>query len=131
MSRFSADRGETQAALDQSQTLPMLSSQQVVFLEEAEAIEKLGEKNREDTVERIVNYLQDPAPFTILVIEAEKLDMRMVLGKKLAELALVVEVGLSERVEERIGAAEALAKAMANEQGALLKKALRKTWRSL
>ena len=26
VSRFSADRGETQAALDQSQTLPMLSS---------------------------------------------------------------------------------------------------------
>lgn len=122
VSRFSADRGETPAALDQAQTLPMLSSQQVVFLEEAEAIEKLGEKNREDTVDRIITYLQDPAPFTILVLEAEKLDMRMVLGKKLAELALVVEVGLSERVEERMGAAEALAKAMAKEQGVAFEK---------
>jgi DNA polymerase III subunit delta len=117
VSRFSADRGETQDALDQSQTLPMLSSQQVVFLEEAEAIEKLGEKAREEAVERIAAYLQDPAPFTIFVIEAEKLDMRMVLGKKLAELTLVVEVGLGERVEERIGAAEALAHAMAKEHG--------------
>jgi DNA polymerase III subunit delta len=117
VSRFSADRGETQAALDQSQTLPMLSSQQVVFLEEAEAIEKLGEKAREDAVERIVAYVQDPAPFTILVIEAEKLDMRMLLGKKLAELALVVEVGLNDKTEDRLGAAVGLAKALAREQG--------------
>ena len=44
ISRFSAQRGETQAALEQAQTLPMLSPQQVVFLEDGEAIEKLGEK---------------------------------------------------------------------------------------
>ncbi|MGB7846239.1 MAG: DNA polymerase III subunit delta [Candidatus Acidiferrum sp.] len=116
VSRFSADRGDTQAALDQSQSLPMLSSQQVVFLEEAEAIEKLGEKAREETVQSIVGYLQDPAPFTILVIEAEKLDMRMLLGKKLADLALVVEVGLGDRPDDRLGAAEGLAKALAKEQ---------------
>jgi DNA polymerase III subunit delta len=116
VSRFSADRGETQSALQQSQTLPMLSSQQVVFLEEAEAIEKLGEKAREDAVNYLVWYLQDPAPFTILVIEAEKLDMRMLLGKKLADLALVVEVGLGDKPEDRLGAAEVLAKALAKEQ---------------
>lgn len=40
LSRFSAARGEGQAALDQAQTMPMLSPQQVVFLEEAEAIEE-------------------------------------------------------------------------------------------
>ena len=34
VSRFSAERGDIQAALDQAQTLPMLSPQQVVFLEE-------------------------------------------------------------------------------------------------
>ncbi len=122
VSRFSAQRGETRAALDQSQTLPMLSSQQVVFLEHAEAIEKLGEKAREEAVERIVTYVQDPAPFTVLVIEAEKLDMRMVLGKKLADLALVVEVGLGDRAHERIIAAEALAKTMAREQGVSFEK---------
>ena len=122
VSRFSADRGETQGALDQAQTLPMLSSRQVVFLEEAEAIERLGEKAREENLERIVAYLQDPAPFTVLVIEAEKLDMRMLLGKKLAELTVVVEVGLSERAEERIDAAEALAKTMAKEQGVTFEK---------
>ena len=117
VSRFSADRGETQAALEQCQTLPMLSKQQVVFLEGAEAIEKLGERAREEAVESIEAYLQDPAPFTVLVIEAEKLDMRMQLGKKLAELALVVEVGLGDRLEERTGAAVGLGKALAKEQG--------------
>ena len=117
VSRFSADRGGIQAALEQSQTLPMLSKQQVVFLEEAEAIEKLGEKAREESLDGIVAYLQDPAPFTVFVIEAAKLDMRMQLGKKLSELALVVEVGLSDNQEERVGAAVGLGKALAKEQG--------------
>jgi len=117
VSRYSADRGETQAALEQSQTLPMLAKQQVVFLEEAEAIEKLGEKAREEAIERIEAYLQDPAPFTVLVIEAEKLDMRMQLGKKLSEQTLVVEVGLGDRIEDRIGAAVGLGKALAKERG--------------
>ncbi len=50
VSRYSAERGETQAALEQAQTLPMLSPLQVVFLEDGEAIEKLGEKNRDQAV---------------------------------------------------------------------------------
>jgi DNA polymerase-3 subunit delta len=122
VSRFSAGRGETRDALNQSQTLPMLSSQQVIFLEEAEAIEKFGEKAREEAIEDIEAYLGDPAPFTILVIEAAKLDMRMLLGKKLADLALVVEVGLGDKEEDRLGAAEALAKALAHEQGVAFEK---------
>ena len=122
VSRFSAGRGETRDALNQSQTLPMLSSQQVIFLEEAEAIEKFGEKAREEAIEDIEAYLGDPAPFTILVIEAAKLDMRMLLGKKLADLALVVEVGLGDKQEDRLGAAEALAKALAHEQGVAFEK---------
>jgi len=122
VSRFSAERGETAAALDQCQSLPMLARQQVVFLEDAEAIEKLGEKAREDAVERLVAYLDDPAPFTVFVMEAEKLDMRMMLGKKLAELALVADVGLGERVEDRVDAAEALGKVMARERGVTFEK---------
>lgn len=117
VSRFSAQRGETQAALDQAQTLPMLSPQQVVFLEEAEAIEKLGEKNREETVEEIAVYLENAAPFTVLVLEASGLDQRMKLAKLLAEKALVVDVGASEDDEQRIAAAVGLAKALAKEQG--------------
>jgi DNA polymerase-3 subunit delta len=122
VSRFSADRGETQAALDQAQTLPMLSSKQVVFLEEAEAIEALGEKNRKEAVESILAYLQDPAPFTVLVIEAAKLDMRMQLGKNLADEALVVEVGTGDNPESRIAAATEVARDLAKQKGIELEK---------
>jgi len=117
VSRFSAQRGETQAAMDQAQTLPMLSPRQVVFLEDAEAIEKLGEKNREETVEAIEAYLENPAPFTVLVVEASGLDQRMKLAKLLAEKALVVDVGASEDTDERVAAAVGLAKTLAKEQG--------------
>jgi DNA polymerase-3 subunit delta len=117
VSRYSADRGETQAAVDQAQTLPMLSPQQVVFLEEAEAIEKLGEKNREEAVAQLDAYLENPAPFTVLVVEASGLDQRMKLGKLLAEKTLVVEVGLGENLGERQAAAMALARAIAKEEG--------------
>ena len=117
VSRFSADRGETEAALGQSQTLPMLSPQQVVFLEEAEAIEKLGDKNREATVEALEAYLNDPAPFTILVIEANVLDQRMKFAKLLAEKAFVVDVGVSEDADQRIAAGLGLARSLGKEQG--------------
>jgi len=117
VSRFSADRGEVQAAMDQAQTLPMLSPRQLVFLEEAEAIEKLGEKAREAAVESLGAYLENPAPFTILVIEASSLDQRTRLAKLLAEKALVVEVGLGENMEERVRAAAGLAKVLAGEYG--------------
>ncbi len=117
VSRFSADREETQAALEQAQTLPMLSPRQVVFLEEAEAIEALGEKNRKETVEGILAYLKDPAPFTVLVIEAAKLDMRMQLGKNLAEEILVVEVGTGDNPEAKIAGAAKVAQSLAKEKG--------------
>jgi DNA polymerase-3 subunit delta len=117
ISRFSADRGETQPAMDQAQTLPMLSPLQIVFLEEAEAIEKLGEKSRDEAVKAVESYLDNPAPFTILVVEAAGLDQRMRLAKLLGEKSLVVEVSLSEHAGERIAAAAGLAKSLAKEQG--------------
>lgn len=122
ISRFSADSGETQAAMDQAQTLPMLSPQQVVFLEDAEAIEKLGEKARDETVETIEAYLENPASFTVLVIEASGLDQRMRLAKVLLDRALVVEVGLGATVDERVAAAAVLAKSLAKEEGVELEK---------
>jgi DNA polymerase-3 subunit delta len=117
ISRFSAKNGETQAALDQAQTLPMLSPQQVVFLEDAETIEKLGEKNRDETVKTIEEYLANPAPFTVLVIEASALDQRMRLAKLLSEKTVVVDVGAGEDAAERIVAAVGLARTLAKEQG--------------
>ncbi len=116
VSRYSADRGETQTALEQAQTLPMLARLQIVFLEDAEAIEKFGEKNREEAVAQLEAYLEDPAPFTVFVAEATGLDQRMKLGKLLAEKTLVVECGLGDNLNERQTAAVALARAIAKEQ---------------
>src|SRR5258708_34404035 len=84
VSRYSAEGGESQAAFEQAQTLPMLSPQQVVFLEDVEAIEKLGEKNRDEAVAQLGADLENPAPFTVRVVEATGLDQRMKLGKRLA-----------------------------------------------
>ncbi|MGC0774509.1 MAG: DNA polymerase III subunit delta, partial [Candidatus Acidiferrum sp.] len=117
VSRYSAGRGETQAALDQAQTMAMLSPVQVVFLEEAEAIEKLGEKNREEAVAQLAAYLEDPAPFTMLVVEATSLDQRMKLGKLLAEKTLVVACGLGENQDQRQSSAVAFARTIAKEEG--------------
>ena len=117
VSRYSADRGETQTALEQAQTMAMLSPVQVIFLEDAEAIEGLGEKNRDAIVDLLTSYFENPAPFTVLVIEATQLDQRMKWGKLLADKALVVECGLGENLNERQAAAVALARAMAKEQG--------------
>ncbi len=117
VSRFSAERGDIEAALDQAQTLPMLSPQQVVFLENSEAIEEFADKKREDAVELLESYLADPAPFTVLVLEAAQLDQRMKLSKLLVEKSLVVTVGLGDDPNQRNAAAVALARSLAKEQG--------------
>jgi DNA polymerase-3 subunit delta len=116
VSRYSAGRDETQAALEQAQTLPMLSPQQVVFLEDSEAIEKMGEKNRDQATALLEGYLDDPAPFTVLVVEATRLDQRMKLAKLLMGKTLVVEVGLGEDADDRQKAAVTLARAIGKEK---------------
>src|SRR5260370_3166667 len=103
--------------MDQAQTMAMLSTQQVVFLEDAEALEKLGEKNRDEAVAQLGAYLEDPAPFTVLVVEGTGLEQRRKLGKLLAEKGRVVECGLGDKAGERQAAAVALARVIAKEQG--------------
>jgi DNA polymerase-3 subunit delta len=120
VSRFSADRGEIEQALGAAQMLPMLAQQQVIFIEDLEWIEKLGEKNREATVDAIAEYLENPAPFTALVLEAKSLDQRMKLGKLLLDRALVVEVGLGDDPEARLATATTLAETFAREENVKL-----------
>jgi len=117
VSRFSADRNEVRAALDQAQTLPMLSPQQLVFLEDAEVIESFTEKKRDQALELLESYLENAASFTILVVEATALDQRMRLAKLLAEKSLVVQVTLGENQNDRLSSAVALARVMAKEDG--------------
>jgi DNA polymerase-3 subunit delta len=122
VSRYSADRGETQSALEQAQTMPMLSPKQLVFLEDAETIEELAEKKRDAAVEQLEIYFKNAAPFTVLVLEARKLDQRMRLGKLLAEKTLVVEVGLGDNLEQRHATAVELAHSMAKDEGITFEK---------
>jgi DNA polymerase III subunit delta len=116
VSRYSADQGETPSALEQTLTLPMLSSQQVVFLSDVEKIEKLGEKNRDATIDQLESYLQDPAPFTTLVLEAANLDQRMKLAKLLTEKTQVLEIALGDDLQARHAAAVQFAGTIAKEQ---------------
>jgi DNA polymerase III subunit delta len=117
VSRYSADRNETQDALEQAQTLPMLAPRQVVLLHDVEKIEKLSEKNRDAAIDHLEAYFDNPAPFTVLVLEATALDQRMKLAKLLTDKTLVVDVGLGEDLDARQAAAVPLARAMAKEQG--------------
>ncbi len=102
--------------------MPMLSPRQVVFLEDAEMIEKLGEEKREAAVAQLEAYFKNPAPFTVLVLEASALDQRMKLAKLLADKTLVVEVGLGDKPEERLATAANLAHAMAKDEGVSFEK---------
>jgi DNA polymerase III subunit delta len=115
VSRYSVDRNETQSALEQAQTLPMLSSRQVVFLTDVEKIEKLGERNRDATIEQLEAYLDNPAPFTMLVLEATSLDQRMKLAKVLADKTHVLDIGLGENQEARQATAVQFARAIAKQ----------------
>ena len=115
--RFSANDDELSDVLGQAQTLPMLAAQQVIFVSGLESLERLGEESRDALVKQLSDYLSNPAPFSILVLEASALDQRMRLAKVLAEKTLMVSVGLFENPEERIRLAVPVSLEMARELG--------------
>jgi len=128
VSRFSAADDSLDRILGQAQMRSMLASRHVVFVEEIEAWqgratrgdaeaegEDSGAGERDSTVKHLAAYLADPAPFTVLVLEAASLDKRLRLYKALSEKALVVSVELGETPEERIGPASVTAREMARE----------------
>jgi DNA polymerase III subunit delta len=120
LSRFSAERDDVGHILGQARTMPMLAGQQVVVVSELRAIEEGPEKERDAAVEELGAYLQDPSPFTVLVLEAAGLDQRMKLAKLLTAKALVVETALPQDPEKRAHLAAALAVRMARERGATI-----------
>ena len=85
---------------------------QVIIVEDAESVEKLGEKSRDEVLAMLGNYLASPAPFTVLVLEAAALDGRQKFSKLLSEKALVVELTIGAE------SAAALAAQMAKDLGA-------------
>ena len=92
VARLSARESGWDEILGRAQTLPMLAPRQVVIVEGAESIERLGDKSRDEIVEALEKYFESPAPFTVLLIEAAGLDGRLKFSKLLQEEALVVEL---------------------------------------
>ena len=120
ITRFSADDDSISAILNQAQTMPMLAPQQVIFVRDVEVWERLGEDSRDALVKQLSAYLENPAPFSVLVFEAAALDQRMRLAKMFAEKAVVVAVELSDDPAERARLAAPLAFEMARELGVQL-----------
>jgi len=98
-------------ALERLQTMPMLAPKQVIIVEDAELIEKLGDDSRDEILGALGKYLDSPAAFSVLLIEAEALDRRQRFYKVLAEKALLVELTIGSE------SAASLAVQMAKESG--------------
>lgn len=112
VARLSARDAGWDEILGRAQTLPMLAPRQVLVVEEAESVEKLGERARDEALEMLGKYFESPAPFTVLVLEAAALDGRQRFFKLLSEKALIAELTIGPE------SAAALAMQMAKELGA-------------
>jgi DNA polymerase-3 subunit delta len=112
IARIPASAEGWEEILRRAETMPMLAPRQVIIVEDADAIERLGEKSRDAIVEALEAYLKSPAPFTLLLIEAAALDGRLRFSKLLAEKALLVELTIGDE------SAASLAAHMARELGA-------------
>ncbi len=88
VARRSAREAGWDEILQRAQTLPMLAPRQVIIVEDAESVEKLGDKSRDEIVEALETYFASPAPFTVLVLEAASLDGRQRFARLLSEKAL-------------------------------------------
>ncbi len=120
--RFSLRDTEIERVLRQAQTLPMLAERQLIFVADLGRAEGWGEESREAFLEALAGYFSNPAPFTVLVFEAEALDQRMKLAKFFAEQTLVVSAELpgDDRRggdKQKLKVAVALALEMARECG--------------
>lgn len=113
LSRFSAESDDLVGILGQARTVPMLAPQQVVVIGNLAAIERSPDAEREAAVRELSAYLEEPSPFTVLVLEAPALDQRMKLAKLLTARALVVETALPQDPDQRARAAAGLAVRMA------------------
>lgn len=112
VARLSAREAGWDDILQRARTMPMLSPRQVIIVEGAESIEKLGDESRGKILDALGEYLQSPSPFTILLIEAAELDGRQKFFKLLSEKGLIVTLTIGE------ASAASLAAQMAKDLGA-------------
>jgi DNA polymerase III subunit delta len=128
LARISVRGGDWSEIFQRAETMPMLAPCQVVLIDGAQTIQgrakdgdasdadddvsASGDDPRKDTLEAFADYLEKPAPFTVLVFEVPKLDHRQRLYKILAEHAVIVELSLGNE------SAASLAAQMAKDLGA-------------
>jgi len=127
LARISVSGSDWSEIFQRAETMPMLAPCQVVLIDGAETIQgrakdgdasdedddsESGDDPRKDTLKAFADYLEKPAPFTVLVFEVPKLDHRQRLYKILAEKALIVELSLGNE------SAASLAAQMAKDLGA-------------
>jgi DNA polymerase-3 subunit delta len=111
VTRLSAREAGWDEILGRATTLPMLAPRQVILVDGAESVERLGEDSRDDILKALAEYFNSPAPFTLVVIEVDSLDRRQKFFKLLSDKALIVELTI---VQE---SAAALATQMAGDLG--------------
>jgi DNA polymerase-3 subunit delta len=128
---YSGAEDELEEVIGRARMMPMLAARQVIVYSELEEIEPTAEskskaddeasekedatsKSRKgDVTEALREYLESPAPFTVLVLEASELDRRTKLAKLLLEQVPVVAAELPEDAGERLRIATQMAKRMA------------------
>lgn len=111
VTRVTPGAGDWEDIFQRAQTMPMLAARQVIVIQDAESVESLGEKSREEIVDALEKYLESPAPFTTLVFETSGFDGRQRFGKLLGGKALTVELSIGGE------SAAALAAQMAKDLG--------------
>jgi DNA polymerase-3 subunit delta len=90
VAKISASGGGLDELLEHARMMPMLSPVQVLLLEDAETLDREGEAS-DPIIKALAAYLDDPAPFSIVIFVADDLDKRRKLYKTLAEKTLFVE----------------------------------------
>ncbi len=115
VARISAREAGWDEILGRAATMPMLAERQVILVDGAESVERLGEESRDEILKALDKYLSSPAPFTLLVIEADALDRRQKFFKLLHEHKQVLVVELTIGTESAVAVAEQMARDLGTE----------------
>ncbi|MGM0828424.1 MAG: DNA polymerase III subunit delta [Bacillota bacterium] len=92
-SSYDLEETPVEVAIEDAETFPFMGEKRVVILQNPVFLTAEKTKERvEHNIKRLEQYIQSPAPYTILVITAnyEKLDERKKITKSLKKLAEVV-----------------------------------------
>jgi len=100
LTRLSAEDADWDAVFERAQTRPMLAPHQLVIVEDAEAWQNMSDED----LKAFAAYLADPAPFTVIVLEANDLDERRKFYKVLAEHALLIELSVGPEEAAKLAA---------------------------